>query len=177
VLVEAIRIGDRVLTRDRGFQPIRWVGRRQLTEPEMADAPHLAAVRIAKGALGPDMPTRDMHLSPQHRLLVQGPRTKLLFGDTEVLVPALHLVGYPGISRADTVSTDYIHIMCDHHEVIWSDGIWTESFQPGDQTLAGLDAAQRYELEEIFPTLRAQPAQFAAARRTLRRHEADLLLS
>ncbi len=177
VAVEAIVAGDRVLTRDRGYQVIRWVGRRRFTAQDMDAAPHLVPVRIARGALGADMPARDMHVSPQHRLLAQGPRTKLLFGDTEVLVPALHLVGYPGISRADVASTDYIHIMCDRHEVIWSDGIWTESFQPGDLTLAGLDAAQRFELEEIFPVLRTGSDGFAAARRTLRRHEADLLLS
>jgi Hint domain len=72
---------------------------------------------------------------------------------------------------------DYIHIMCDQHEVIMSDGIWTESFQPGDQTLAGMDAAQRYELELLFAELAPGGAGFAAVRRTLRRHEADLLLA
>jgi Hint domain len=177
VLVEAIVPGDRVLTRDRGYQAVRWVGRRHLTKDDLGVTPHLVPVRIERGALGPDMPSRDMQVSPQQRLLVQGPRTKLLFGETEVLVPALHLIGYPGIGRADVAITDYIHIMCDRHEVIWSDGIWTESFQPGDQTLAGLDAAQRGELQEIFPALRARSGGFAAARRTLRRHEADLLLS
>ncbi len=177
VPVESIVAGNRVLTRDRGYQVIRWVGRRQLTKADLDAAPHLLPVRIARGALGPDMPLRDMFVSPQHRLLAQGPRTKLLFGESEVLVPALHLVGYPGITRAEVGPTDYIHIMCDRHEVIWSDGIWTESFQPGDLTLAGLDAAQRFELDEIFPNLQQQAVGFAAARRTLRRHEADLLLS
>jgi hypothetical protein len=123
------------------------------------------------------MPMRDMHVSPQHRLLAQGPRARLLFGESEVLVPALHLVGYPGITRATVASMDYIHLMCDRHEIIMADGIWTESFQPGDQTLAGMDAAQRFELEMIFPELVPGAAGFAAVRRTLRRHEADLLLA
>ena len=177
MLVENIRKGDRVLTRDRGYRAIVWVGRRSLSAVEMQDDPQLAPVRIAKGALGPDMPTRDMHVSPQHRLLAQGPRARLLFGQTEVLIPALHLVGYPGITRGAAISTDYIHLMCEAHEVILSDGIWTESFQPGDLTLAGMDAAQRFELETIFPELVAMAAGMAAARRTLRRHEADLLLA
>jgi hypothetical protein len=177
VAVEDIAVGHRVLTRDRGYQSIVWVGRRQISRAEMAANPHLVAVRIEQGALGQDMPTRDMYVSPQQRLLAQGPRTKLLFGETEVLVPALHLVGYPGITRADVAGTTYIHIMCAKHEVIWSDGIWTDSFQPDDLTLAGLDAAQRFEIEEIFPSLRHDASGFAAARRTLRRHEADLLLS
>jgi Ca2+-binding RTX toxin-like protein len=82
-----------------------------------------------------------------------------------------------GITRAPRASTDYIHIMCDRHEVIMSDGIWTESFQPGDQTLAGMDATQRFELETIFPHLVPGAAGFAAVRMTLRRYEADLLLA
>lgn len=175
--VETLRVGDRVLTRDRGYRAIVWVGRRGLTAAEMQDQPHLVPVRIARDALGAGMPARDMHVSPQHRLLAQGPRARLLFGAHEVLIPALHLVGYPGISRSVIASTDYIHVMCDQHEVIMSDGIWTESFQPGDQTLAGLDAAQRCELDEIFVDLRRGAAGYAAARRTLRRHEADLLLA
>jgi hypothetical protein len=67
--------------------------------------------------------------------------------------------------------------MCAAHEVIWADGIWTESFQPGDHSLSGLDAAQRMELETLFPQLGRNGVGFPAARRTLRRHEADLLLA
>jgi hypothetical protein len=174
VAIEALVPGNRVLTRDRGYQSIVWVGRRSLAAGEL---PHLAPVRIARGALGPGMPTRDMDVSPQLRLLVQGPRTKLLFGEVEVLVPALHLVGYPGISRPEGLRADYVHIMCTRHEVIWCDGIWTESFQPNDETLAGLDDAQRLAVAEVMRGLRHGPAAFPAARRTLQRHEADLLMS
>jgi hypothetical protein len=174
IAVEALVPGNRVLTRDRGYQTIIWVGRRSLAAAEL---PHLAPVRIARGALGPGMPTRDMDVSPQLRLLVQGPRTKLLFGEIEVLVPALHLVGYPGISRLEGPRADYIHIMCARHEVIWCDGIWTESFQPNDETLAGLDDAQRGALEKVLPGLRHGQGTIPAARRTLQRHEADLLMS
>ena len=41
--------------------------------------------------------------------------------------------------------------MFDRHEVILADGVWTESFQPEDDTLAGLDNARRSEIFEIFP--------------------------
>jgi hypothetical protein len=174
IAVEALAVGHRVLTRDRGYQKIVWIGRQSLA---VGDWPNLAPVRIARGALGPGMPTRDMDVSPQLRLLVQGPRTKLLFGEIEVLVPALHLVGYPGIARLEVARADYIHIMCPRHEVIWCDGIWSESFQPNPETLGGLTAAQRVEIERILPELQRPDAAFPAARRTLQRHEADLLLS
>ncbi len=177
VAVQDIRPGHRVLTRDHGFQRIVWVGSRHLTTADQAAQPDLRPVLIARAALGPAMPDRAMAVSPQHRLLVEGPRTKLLFGEREVLVPAAHLVGYPGITRAPVAPVQYVHIMCAAHEVIWSDGIWTESFQPGDQTLSGLDAAQRVEIEQLFPQLATGDQAYPAARRTLRRHEADLLLA
>jgi hypothetical protein len=64
------------------------------------------------------------------------------------------------------------------HEVVLSDGAWTESFQPGDQTLRGLDNAQRNEIFEIFPELKSVQGleSYSSARRSLKRHEARLLM-
>ena len=59
--------------------------------------------------------------------------------------------------------------------MIRADGAWTESFQPGDLTLAGMDDAQRNELLALFPELQAGEG-FAAARRSLKAHEAKVLL-
>ncbi len=47
----------------------------------------------------------------------------------------------------------YIHLLFDAHELIEADGAWTESFQPADRTLDGMDAAQRAEIEALFPEL------------------------
>jgi hypothetical protein len=75
------------------------------------------------------------------------------------------------------MKTTYIHFMFDQHEVILSDGSWTESFQPGHQTLDGLGNAQRQEILELFPELATEQGRedYHAARRTLKRHEAKLL--
>ena len=64
--------------------------------------------------------------------------------------------------------------MFDRHEVILADGVWTESFQPEDHTLAGLDNARRSEIFEIFPKLRLSTGRhdFGAARRVLSMREA-----
>lgn len=61
---------------------------------------------------------------------------------------------------------------------MWSNGAWTESFQPGDQTLRGLDGAQHSDLLELFPELKTQKGQAAypSARRSLKKHEAPLLV-
>lgn len=166
--IEALQRGDRVVTRDNGLQVIRWIGRRTLSAWDLARAPHLRPVRVRAGALGDGLPERDMLLSPNHRLLFVEDCPE---GEREVFVAAGSLVGEPGIERAEDGAIDYIHILCDRHEVLLSDGTWTESFQPGDHTLAALGADQKRELLEIFPELgkAAGVTAFAAARRTTHR--------
>jgi hypothetical protein len=179
VAVEDLSKGDRVITRDNGLQTIRWIGTRTLTQQELAGASHLCPVLICKGALGNDLPERDMMVSPNHRMLVANEKTALYFEESEVLVAAKHLTGLPGVSIATDVAVTYIHLMFDQHEVILSDGTWSESFQPGLQSLAGVGNAQRTELFELFPELatHAGVKNYASARRSVKAHEAALLIS
>lgn len=178
VLVETLRKGDRVITRDNGVQEITWIGRRDLSATDLEEAQNLRPILIRKGALGHGLPERDMRVSPNHRVLIVNDRTNLLFEEREVLVAAKHLVGRrPGIEQVDVSGVSYLHFMCARHEVVLSDGTWTESFQPGEIALAGLDAAQREELFTLFPDLREAAGRGAvtAARPVLKRHEARLL--
>ncbi|MEP1767526.1 MAG: Hint domain-containing protein [Sulfitobacter sp.] len=177
VLVQDLNVGDRVVTRDNGLQTIRWIGKQVMLRDDFEDAPHLAPIQIAKGALGNDLPERDMMVSPNHRMLVANDKTALYFEEREVLVAAKHLTGLPKVSKVMEVDTTYIHLMFDQHEVILSDGTWSESFQPGVQSLAGVGNAQRLELFEIFPELTTHDGvkSYASARRSLKAHEASLL--
>ena len=84
-----------------------------------------------------------MMVSPNHRLLVANDRTALYFDEHEVLVAAKHLVAGKGMYAVDAAGATYIHFMFDRHEVVLSNGAWTESFQPGDFTLKGMGNAQR----------------------------------
>jgi hypothetical protein len=176
VAVEDLLPGDRVLTRDNGYQTIRWAGRRDLSHAELIVEPRFNPVFIARGALGADLPERDMMVSPQHRMLITGPRAELLFGENEVLVAAKHLVGMAGVEQRVSKSVSYIHILFDEHEIVRADGAWSESFQPGEMTLEGLGAEQRAEILALFPEL-ATGASFPAARLSLKAKEARVLLS
>ena len=83
--VEFLREGDLVVTRDHGLQPIRWIQSRTVQAKGK-----VAPVRIRPGAVtGLE---RDMLVSPQHRMLFTGYRAELLFGEREVLMPAIHMV-------------------------------------------------------------------------------------
>lgn len=176
VAVEDLATGDRVLTCDSGYQEIRWIGQRRLSRAEVAARPEFAPIRIGRGALGPDLPERDLVVSPQHRMLVAGSRSELLFGQHEVLVAARHLAGLPGITVLPPQAVTYIHLLFDQHEIIRANGAWTESYQPGEMTLAGMEDAQRSEILTLFPDLRLGYL-FPAARLSLRRHESRLLMS
>ncbi len=177
VPVETLRPGDMVVTRDNGLQPIRWVGRKELSFAHLVARPALRPVRIAAGSMGLAAPARDMFVSPQHRVLFEGPWAEMLFGEPEVLVAAVHMVGRPGVDQPVVRGVTYIHLMLDAHEVILSDGLWTESFQPAARMVSAMDADRAAEILALFPDLPRTETAFPAARPTLRAHEARVLLS
>ncbi|OIQ75102.1 hypothetical protein GALL_432310 [mine drainage metagenome] len=176
--VEDLKAGDRIITRDNGIQEIRWVGKKAMDWKALAANPHLKPILIQKGALGNGLPESDMLVSPNHRVLVANERTALYFDEHEVLVAAKHLINNRGVHEVASIGTAYIHFMFDHHEVVLSNGAWTESFQPGDYTLKGMGNAQRNEIYDLFPDLKTVEGleTYGSARKTLKRHEAMLLV-
>ncbi len=170
VPVETLTPGDMVLTRDSGPQPLRWIGRR--TVPARGD---LAPIRIAAGTFG-DHDT--LMVSPQHRVLVRDGLAELLFGEPEVLVAAKHLVNDRTVLRRPGGLVSYVHLLFDRHEIVFSAGLPTESFQPGPQACAAFAEDAMAELCRIFPELDlATGAGYgAAARPTLKSYEAHLLV-
>ncbi|ETX30615.1 type I secretion protein [Roseivivax isoporae LMG 25204] len=176
-LVEELREGDRVITRDNGIQEIRWVGRKDLTPFDLARKPHMKPILIQKGSLGNGLPAHDLLVSPNHRVLVNNDKTALYFEEREVLAAAKHLTGLAGVDEVTALGVSYIHFMFDAHEVVLSNGAWTESFQPGDYSLKGIGTAQRQEILELFPELEHADGirAYTSARRSLKKHEAQLL--
>ncbi|MEL6641420.1 MAG: Hint domain-containing protein [Pseudomonadota bacterium] len=176
--VEDLKVGDRVITRDNGIQEIAWVGHKRITGQQLVQNPHLTPILIKRGALGQGLPERDMMVSPNHRMLVASDKTQLYFEETEVLAAAKHMIGASGIHAVDVMATTYIHFMFERHEVVLSNGAWTESFQPGDYTLKGIGNSQRNEILDLFPDLATQEGleNYHSARKSLKKHEAKLLL-
>lgn len=169
--VETLRPGDVLCTADGAERVLRWVGHRHLSLAELILHPRLRPVVIAAHAFGPGRPARDLTVSPRHRILVEGWQAELMFGAPAVLVPALHLPE-PLARRAPlTGPVDYYHLFLDDHDILLSDGLPSESFQPGAQGLSGLDDAMRAELEALFPDLEAALRRPDAAP-SLRRSEA-----
>jgi len=177
-LVEELTVGDRIITRDNGIQEIAWVGHKEMSGKQLVQNPHLKPILIKAGALGNGLPERDMMVSPNHRVLVASDLTQLYFEENEVLAAAKHMVGANGIQAINVMQTTYVHFMFECHEVILSNGAWTESFQPGDYSLKGIGNSQRNEIIEIFPELATKTGLkgYQSARKALKKHEAKLLL-
>lgn len=167
--VESLRVGDLVVTRDHGLRPIRWIGSRTV-----AATGRFAPVRLRPGTVAGL--TRDILVSPQHRFLFRGYRAELLFGQSEVLVAATHLVDDRAVTRAEGGTVTYIHLLFDQHEIIYAEGAATESFHPGEIGLGAVTAAAREEIFALFPELRSMPSRAGRTARTcLKRHEAAML--
>ena len=145
VPIEELAAGDMVVTMDHGPQPIRWIGssKRRATG-------NMAPILIRKGPLGN---TRDLRVSPQHRMLLSGWQAEVLFGESEVLATAKSLVNDHSILREEGGEVEYFHILFDSHEIVYAEGAPSESFHPGAEGWKALDMPTRNEILELFPQL------------------------
>ncbi|MFL4471863.1 Hint domain-containing protein [Tateyamaria armeniaca] len=151
VAIEALRRGMRLKTLDNGNRLVRAVLRR-----EVDASGDLAPVCIAAGALDN---TRDLLVSPAHRMLIADWRAQMLFGADEVLVPAVNLVRGDLIYRAPRPLITYYHILMDNHEVIFAEGAATESFHLTREAAEAVEygtseeGAVAAEIARVFPEL------------------------
>lgn len=176
VPVEELTPGDRVRTVDGPARTLRWIGSRRVGAAELAADPALRPIRIATGAFGAGRPARDLRVSPQHRILVGDWRAELLFGEAEVLVPAKALLNDRTVRVDHTAGeVEYFHLLFDGHEIIYTEGLPTESFHPGDYALREIDPGARAELLRLFPEFDAPAGVPETARVSLRPWEGALL--
>ncbi|MAM63538.1 choice-of-anchor L domain-containing protein [Maritimibacter sp. UBA3975] len=171
VAVQNLRPGDLVETHDNGAQPLRWVGRRTV-----AASGDFAPVRILADTFGTH---GQLCLSPLHRILIRDAFAELLFGETDVLIAAKDLVNDHSVCRVEGGTVEYVHILFDAHQVVFSEGLATESFLPGPQAVGGFEQEIVREIVTLFPELDPHTGEgySPAVRTMLKRYEARLLLA
>ncbi|MGO4684982.1 Hint domain-containing protein [Hyphomicrobium sp. 2TAF46] len=118
--VEDLRAGDTLPTISGGTRTIKkirsWTAERRADEKWSDD---VAPIKVCRGALGPNVPQRDLYLSPNHALYVDG-----------VLISVGNLVNGRSIVRCSDYDGDlitYFHIELEDHQVIWANGAPVES--------------------------------------------------
>ena len=135
-----LNVGDLVWTLDHGFQPIRWIGTRSLTANELAKSPNQRPIRIARNALGKNIPAHDLTVSPQHRILSRSKVSNRMFDTPEVLIAANKLTPINGIDVIGLpTGVDYYHLLFDHHEIISAEGALIESLLIAEESTNLLD--------------------------------------
>lgn len=151
--IEDLKIGDEVCT-PQGSKKIKWIGRREITAAMMAQNTKLKPIRIQKGALGENLPHKDLCVSRQHRLLLHSRIAQNIFGTKQVLIPAIKLTALPNIAiDEDIKSVEYFHIMLDHHSIVYAEGAPAETLYTSETVLNSLPHEVRIEINTIFPEL------------------------
>ncbi len=121
VAVEALRAGDLVATlADPGapFAPVLWIGHRNVRLAGHRPAREMAPIRIRAGALADATPHRDLLVSPDHCLLLDGS-----------LVPARLLVnGSSIVVEQGLAEVTYYHIELARHDAVLAEGAAAESW-------------------------------------------------
>ncbi|WP_225026762.1 Hint domain-containing protein [Xinfangfangia pollutisoli] len=175
--VESLREGDLVQTRDNGPQQILWTGSRRMTGARLYAMPHLRPIRFREGAFGTGRPDADLLVSPQHRLLVRGATARALFNTDEVLVAAEDLVNDTTVLVDKMLrEVTYHHLLLDRHDIVFANGVETESFHPSATALETVDVKDRARLLAILPGIEVNPMSYGDfARRSLSASEAAIL--
>lgn len=144
--VEELQTKDLVLTADGRAAPIIWIFSKRWAVEDIAKQQNLAPVCISKGAFGLNLPVRDLRLSQQHRVLVEGQIAQRMFGTKEVLVPTKALLSLPGIYiETPTSSVQFFRIMLDAHDIVIAEGLRSESLYLGPQALRSIPDAALHE--------------------------------
>ncbi|MEP3345472.1 MAG: Hint domain-containing protein [Litoreibacter sp.] len=151
--VELLKAGDRVLTRDNGMQPIRWMGSRTVQ-----GAGEFAPVVIAQGAMGN---AETITVSQQHRMLVSDWRAEVMVGSRDVLISAIDLVNDDTIYVRKGGFVEYTQLVFDQHQILYAEGVPSESLHMSKQILNGLPADVASEVLQLFPDLPSAEPKFS----------------
>ena len=125
--VEALAIGDRLVTASGAHRPVRWIGRRHLDLTRHPDPIAARPVRVSAGAFGEGLPVRDLWMSPGHCLFVEG-----------VLIPIRSLINDASVVQVAVTEVTYWHVEFDSHDLILAERLPAESY---------LDTGNRWAFE------------------------------
>lgn len=167
--IEAIKSGDIVNTLSDGPQVVRWVGIASHSK---------VAVNLRAGALGDNRPAQDLMVTPAQRMVISSWQSKVLFGESEVLVAAMALLTENEVALTqEQDDRTFFHILFDKHEIISANNAPSESFYPSKSALNTLPSEARAALLSQVPELSTMnPNQpFSLVRPVITAAEAALL--
>jgi hypothetical protein len=135
--VESLSAGDRVLLADGTEADLVWTGHRTVDIARHPRPWRVRPIRIAAGAFGPALPRRDVFVSPDHAIFLDG-----------VLIPAKLLVDGGAIAQVAWARVAYHHLELASHDILLAEGLPVESY---------LDAGDRANFFDAGPVFRLFP--------------------
>ena len=119
--VERLRPGKQVITLVDGEsvpQVVKWLGHRRISLTNHPRPETVAPIRIQRDAFADGVPHRDLVVSPDHAVFVDGK-----------LICARQLVNGTTIRQEfDWTAVDYYHVELDQHAILLAEGLPAESY-------------------------------------------------
>lgn len=112
--VEALAVGDRIITRDTGMAVITAIRKKAMT---------CDMVSIMAGSLGHTRPDRDVIVPADQRVLIRDWRAEALTGQKQALIPARDLVDGEFVQLRKNIKVTAFEVELDRAQVIYADGL------------------------------------------------------
>ena len=154
--IETLRIGDLIINEMGAAKPIRWISYTTASIMEMFRDPNRRPVRIPANAIEPGVPSSDLFVSAQHRVVLEDASAELLFGQNKVLAIAKHLVGSIAEWAMPASTVEYYHLLLDSHDIVIANNLASESFQLSLRGFAGMSHEAQRSLTEALPDAELQ---------------------
>ena len=118
VAVEDLQLGDQVLTVEGKAEPVIWLGHHTINCHRQVKADKAYPVCIEKDALDDNVPSRNLYVSPDHSIYIDG-----------VMIPAFAIVNGLTIQQPRTEQfVTYYHVELPSHQAIYAEGVAAESY-------------------------------------------------
>jgi hypothetical protein len=139
IAVEALAQGDLVLTEGGEALPVIWIGSRHVDCARHPRPETVMPVRVQAHAFGPELPARDLVLSPDHAVYAEA-----------VLIPVKHLINGSTIRQSAVASVTYYHVELPRHAVILAEGLPAESYLDSGDRASFANAADGVALHPVW---------------------------
>ena len=139
VTVENLQIGDNVVTAEGKLEPVKWIGYQTVQPNQVKNPLRGYPILIKAGALGNNLPQRDLYVSPDHAMFFEG-----------VLINAGALVNGTSIVKTEPKSAfTYYHVELENHALLLAEGASAESYLPQNEDRLAYENGAEYE--KLYP--------------------------